>query len=360
VIEHNHEVGVFVSNSGATIEASVVRATQPTSMDIGGHGIDVYSEPVPGSPATLVLRTALVEQHRESSVLVSSAEATIEATVIRATALGSTEPYGRGLTVQPHSMMISVPSTLSMTTSLIEDSHEVGLSISASTGTVESTAVRNALRASGRGVAVEAEDTTLAPSAVSFGACVVEGGYGVGFLVSGSEVTLDTSVVRGTRADTITLGGNGVSVQDDVSTDATLALHGSLIEQNSAGGVIVADADATVGWSLIRDSATDLEGQLGDGIVVLGLNDSASAAITATRIERSARAAVAAFGGRVSLHGSALACQAFDLNRENVLGNTGVFEDLGQNGCGCPEATQPCKAVSANLQPPSPVAPTPP
>ncbi|HZO17305.1 MAG TPA: hypothetical protein VFB62_28705, partial [Polyangiaceae bacterium] len=78
----------------------------------------------------------------------------------------------------------------------------------------------------------------------------------------------------------------------------------------------------------------------------------ASTTITATRIDQSALAAVAAFGAHAAVGGSMLRCQAFDLDTEAYLGNAGTLEDLGNNVCGCPEASAPCKAASANLEPP--------
>jgi hypothetical protein len=81
----------------------------------------------------------------------------------------------------------------------------------------------------------------------------------------------------------------------------------------------------------------------------------ARADIVSTRIDGSARAAVSAAGAEASLQMTALTCQAIDLNRDPYLGAEGKLDDRGGNLCGCPEATNACKAVSAALEPPTPL-----
>jgi len=93
---------------------------------------------------------------------------------------------------------------------------------------------------------------------------------------------------------------------------------------------------------------------MGNGVMVVSNPGPASASIHATRIHQSAFAAVAAWGADVDIGGSALSCQSIDLNRESYAGQTANFGDLGGNGCGCPDATETCKALSAGLEPPTP------
>jgi len=83
----------------------------------------------------------------------------------------------------------------------------------------------------------------------------------------------------------------------------------------------------------------------------------ASATITATRIEQSALAAVAAWGARAAVGGSALSCQMIDLDSESYRGIAAELDDLGLNACGCSEPIASCKASSTGLAPPSPLAP---
>ena len=64
------------------------------------------------------------------------------------------------------------------------------------------------------------------------------------------------------------------------------------------------------------------------------------------------RAGVATFSAHVALGQSALACNAFDLDAESDAISPYTFEDLGENGCGCPEPAGNCVAQSVGLAPP--------
>jgi hypothetical protein len=69
-------------------------------------------------------------------------------------------------------------------------------------------------------------------------------------------------------------------------------------------------------------------------------------------IESSARAGLSNFGGQVDLEGTTIRRSAFDIEGETFYGSPFVFNDLGGNLCGCPEANRACEVVSANLEPP--------
>jgi hypothetical protein len=82
----------------------------------------------------------------------------------------------------------------------------------------------------------------------------------------------------------------------------------------------------------------------------------ANATIISSRIEESARSALASFGATVALGGNVFACAPIDINVETYEGQPYVTNNLGGNGCGCPDIHD-CKAQSANLAPPAPLNP---
>ncbi len=77
--------------------------------------------------------------------------------------------------------------------------------------------------------------------------------------------------------------------------------------------------------------------------------------MTTSRVTQSARAGLSSFGAAVTLGASELCCNTIDLNGEVSHDKAFVLEDLGGNGCGCPEATGACKAISSGLAPPEPL-----
>jgi hypothetical protein len=73
-------------------------------------------------------------------------------------------------------------------------------------------------------------------------------------------------------------------------------------------------------------------------------------------IDNSDRAAIASFGGALSLSNSALRCQAQDFLVQDFEGQLPSLDDAGGNLCGCPEASEACESTNANgVAPPQPV-----
>jgi hypothetical protein len=272
--------------------------------------------------------------------------------------------HGRGIAMQPHAMT-AVPSTLLLHTSLVERSNEIGVHVAGSNLTMDASVVRdtapNVEGLGGRGLNIQVHEATLVPSTLLFRNSLVERSLEVGVLVDGASMTAEASIIRDTRPNPLGLGARGLNVQVHTATGApsTLLLSSSIIEQSQGMGAFVLDSQATIDASVLRDTTVDGGGQVGDGVVVMSLLGIGSGMVTATRIDRSARAGLAAHGVHVSLKGSALTCQAFDLDTEPVQERRATIEDLGGNACGCPDATEPCKAVSSNLEAPAPLEPEP-
>lgn len=78
LIEHNDSLGLFVAGADATLEGVAVRDQLPAPDGSHGGGIQVQWDIEKRLAATLVLRDSIVERHHDASVLVFSAEASIE------------------------------------------------------------------------------------------------------------------------------------------------------------------------------------------------------------------------------------------------------------------------------------------
>ena len=140
LIERTGEMGIFVDGSEATIEASVVRDTQLDALGDSGRGVNV--QPREGAPATLMMRTSLVETSRELGVFIAGSQATVEATLVRDTQPDGHGHSGQGMSVQSNPATAE-PSTFLMRASLIEQSREVGLYLEGSVATLESCLIRD-------------------------------------------------------------------------------------------------------------------------------------------------------------------------------------------------------------------------
>jgi hypothetical protein len=301
LLEQNHEAGVRIQVSEATIEATVIRNTQPNSDGIYGRGIDVTEAPS-GERATLTLRRSLIEQNHDIGVIVVGSDATIEATVVRNTQPRSDGRGGRGISIQS----TNERAKAMLRSSLVEQNHDVGV------------------------------------------------------IVFGSDATIETTVVHNTQPESAERAGQGIVIHDDPDTHerAKVTLRSSLVEQNHDFGVAVWGSDATIEATVVRDTQQLSDGAFGDGIAVISLGAPTTAAITSTKIEANARAGISNFSSAVILVSSTVECNKFDLDGEEV-GNDQPFTFDGSKGnlCGCETLDRTCPVLSANLRPPEPIAP---
>jgi hypothetical protein len=120
-------------------------------------------------------------------------------------------------------------------------------------------------------------------------------------------------------------------------------------------GAVAFGASLSILDSAIEDTGAD--GALGGDGASFGFGVDAFARLQRTRIESSARAAVSNFGAFVQLSSIRATCQPFDLDAEPVGEKQAVFDNVGDNLCGCPAAEDACQAQSANLAPPMPEQP---
>jgi hypothetical protein len=86
LIDRNHELGVFVAGSDAKFEAVVVRDTLPQASDQQhGRGISIQGNPETGFRSSAVLRAALIEHNHEFGLAILDSDATVESTLVRDT-----------------------------------------------------------------------------------------------------------------------------------------------------------------------------------------------------------------------------------------------------------------------------------
>jgi len=260
LVEQNHEVGVFVGGSDATIEATVVRSTQPRSDGTGGTGIAIESHPSTYERAKLTLRSSLLEQNHAAGVFIVGSDATIETTVIRATQPRSDGTWGHGMVIQDDAAAHE-RSEVALRTSLLEHNHEIGVSASASAATIE------------------------------------------------------TTVVRATQPRSDGTFGQGIAI-----VEGTLSLRASLVEQNRDVGVAVVASDATIEATVVRATQPLIDAKFGDGIAV---DAAGTTTITSTKIESNARAGIASFSSAVSVVSSILRCNGVDLDGEQSMATPG-------------------------------------
>ncbi|WP_437985178.1 right-handed parallel beta-helix repeat-containing protein [Sorangium sp. So ce117] len=308
LVEQNHAVGVLVAGSDATIEATVVRATQPSANGTGGWGIDVGSSPDTGERASVTVRASLVEQNHKVGVSVGGSDATIEATVVRATQLSAEGTLGWGIDVGS-SPDTGERASVTVRASLVEQNHRMGVSVNGSDATIEASVVRAtqpSADGTGYGIFVQDNDDTGERASVTVRASLVEQNHYEGVSVLGSDATIDASVVRATQPSPDGTGGYGIGVQDndDTGERGSVTVRASLVEQNHATGVYVIGSDATIEATVVRATQPSADGRSGDGIGVHDNYDTGergSATVRACLVEQNHEAGVVVIGSDATI-----------------------------------------------------------
>ena len=418
LVERNVEDGIFVQGSEATLQACVVRDTQPNA-GVLGRGINVRGD-ASGAPSRLTVRQSLVESNRETGIFVAGSEAIVEASIVRDTAADTDSRLGRGLQIQPDPNVPARP-VATVRRSVFEGNHDTGVAASSAEALIESVVAR-ATRvppngATGSGIAIVRSGADGEATVSVIRGSVSEDNDGFGVYVVANEALIETTSIRRNHSVPIVEFGAGLGVQEELAsgTPANVTVRTSVVEHNFNNGVIISGATGVLESTAVIDTQPSLAGEHGRGIHVqrsplvegsffsitqssvernrgfgilfFGMDgtiertrvadtspvsdgrygDGVTAAydqfelvprelhIDDSAIENSARAGVSNFGSRVTLRGVTVRCAAFELEGEAVAGVDFAYEDRGANACGCPTADATCRVVSVGLAPPEAV-----
>jgi hypothetical protein len=210
----------------------------------------------------------------------------------------------------------STQPSLAITGALIEDNAGTGVSVIGGSATITQSVIRSTGGAGAAeqriGIDVSERSFGGVPASLVLTQSVVDGMAAIGVRGHDAAITVDRSVIRniGGAVDTGTRRclGNGIRARWDHDADPgieppTLKVESSVIEDTRESGIFIEGGSASVKKSIVRDTAADpCAHDLGDGIAVYalpGIGDLAPASVVVdqTRIDGSARAPIAAFGG---------------------------------------------------------------
>ncbi len=321
LFEQNQKAGVIVLGSDATIEATVVRSTlagAPGTQLEPRVGIGVQDGIKTKARANVAIRACLVDQNHGVGVSISGSDATIEATVVRATLSDKKEEYGYGINIQDH-IKTKARANVTIHACLVEQNHDEGVAVTGSDATIEATVVRSTLAdllgKHGRGISVEDDSGTKARANVTVHACLIEQNHELGVFISSSDATIDATVICSTLPNDQGKGGRGINIQDD-DASANVTIRSCLVEKNHDVGIFVGSsvwgADVTIEATAVRDTASQSDNTFGDGIAV----QEGKVAIRNVEVTHNARAGISNFGGQVVITGGVLSCNDVDLDGE--------------------------------------------
>ncbi|WP_441287251.1 right-handed parallel beta-helix repeat-containing protein [Sorangium sp. KYC3313] len=363
LIENNHDIGILVSGGDATIEATVVRSTRLRPDGTRGRGIEVQYDSVTGERASATVSQCLIEQNNEVGVFVAGSRATIQASIVRATQPNSSGEFGRGIEAGP---VEDERANLTVHACIVEKNHDAGVFVLGSDATVEATIVGNtrstakaedaAMMERGVGIRVQNGRQRDERANIAIRACLVEENRTAGVLVVGSDATIETSVVRATQPGSDGQLGRGIGVESRAKRRdrANVTIRACLVEENHEAGVGVIDSDATIDSTLVRTTKALGGNAFGHGVAAA---DESTTWIYNTSIAGNVHIGVANYGSDVAIVDTSLTCNEIDISGEDAPFAESTFDRSDRWRCTsrgaahCSETEDNCSVSSHNVPP---------
>src|SRR5262249_54831014 len=158
---------------------------------------------------------------------------------------------------------------VTMRSSVVDQNYETGVSIGGSDVTIESTIVRGTLpeptsQQFGRGVVLHhGTEATLR-------SVVIEQNGETGLMVAGAKVAIDAALVQDTQPQVSDQRfGRGIQIQKQAGVASPVAITRSLVRNNFEFGISVVSSETTIDTTVVeRTRPQALKGVFGDGVTV--------------------------------------------------------------------------------------------
>jgi hypothetical protein len=243
VFDANRNAALVVADSDVSVVAtSFVNTLSNQATDSHGRGIQITTDR--GGPlATLDMRGSLLSRNRETGLIVAGAQATLESTLIRDTQPNAVDQLlGRGVSIQPHPVN-QLRSIVTLRGLVVSGGHTSGIAIHASDVTIEDTAIRDIAPQAlddlfGRGITVQRNPTNNERAHVTIFRSLVERTHDVGISVVASDARIESSIVRDTAARRSDgQFGDGIVADGAQGQVATVELLGVEVAGSARAGI---------------------------------------------------------------------------------------------------------------------------
>jgi hypothetical protein len=363
LIERASDVAVISFGGDVVLEASEVRDTRPKPDDDKfGRALAVQVDPDSGLRASALVTSTIVRNNRDVAIWASAASLTIENSWLVDTQPRQSDGrngVGIGSTAEAGGQ-----STVNVRSSVIERQHHTGAYALGSHISFDGVVIRDiepqlSDGEFGRGVTVDTVEAGVRAS-LNMSRSLVSNTHQIGVAITAADVMIDKVLVRGVGAQqSNNYYGRAVSIQDDLSTGerGVGAITHSELLRFAETGIMILSSDITIDRVEVSEPTKLTDSVFGDGILVWALEGATTATIRTAHVHASARAGISSFGGDISVASSWLECNPIDLNGDNLPQRNFNFTDGGGNLCGCDRVAANCKLQSLDLEPPSAPAP---
>ncbi len=305
LVEAAVDVGILVWGASLTVERCVVRDTQPATSDYGGRGISVADDAVSGTRSDVAIRRSVVASNRTYGIVGWGSDMTVEDTLVHDTLPRVIDDdFGVGVEMLRRDES-GERGHLTVTGSVIRQSHRCGVcaedsELSVETTVIQDTAPQLANGLFGFGCRVYGYDLdALVRPVGTIISSVVERNYLAGVAAVGAEVTVESTIVRDTepRASD-SLAGRGITaeVSLDSGEPTDISILGSRIERSHEHGVLVLGSTGDIDFTVVQETRPSAQnGLFGRGIgvqIAAETFDPASATIRRSLVDDSHEAGI--------------------------------------------------------------------
>ncbi|MFH2005497.1 MAG: DUF1565 domain-containing protein [bacterium] len=314
---HHNTVGIHAKGLQTTVSGTEVRDGIPLGDGLGGWGIAAVCNRQLSACGSLRVEQSLVTRNLVHGIYTEGVDTEVAGSVIRDTLERySDADYGRGIVAHCDEEDATC-GTLTVAGSLVSGSKDAGIVAFGPELSVTSTVVRgtvpNLLGYGGAGIASLCDPFAGACAPLVVSASLLDDNAVMGVAVVGVDATIISSVIRQTGPPVEVPTGTGVSAvcHAEMARCGQLWITGTLLSHNTDEGVYAAGVQTTIRDSDIRDTLTaPPEGRFGRGIDAAcdpALGVCGRLTVTSSRIRNSFNAGIFVAGVPTFLEGVSVA-----------------------------------------------------
>jgi parallel beta-helix repeat protein len=266
----NHGIGIGIGSANINMINCIISNNIAGQGQNYGWGIYVLDN------SDVTVKSCSVDGNTEIGISVITSKITIESSIVKNTKLDNDQKSSWGIDIHNN-------SEATIKSCSVESNLEVGIYISSSKATIESSIVRDTKPANNNDKSAGIVIQNKSDATISF--CSVVGNTGLGIVTFSSTATIKSSMVMDTKPDKNIESGRGINIQDN--SEATIT--SCSVNGNTDCGIFVFSSKSTIESSIVKDTRPNKKNESGRGI---GIQDKSDATIKSCSVEGNASAGI--------------------------------------------------------------------
>jgi hypothetical protein len=263
LVERAHGAGVLVAGSDVSFDRLLVRDTA-LGAEGYGRGFELDTSPVSPEPTRVAIRSCLVDGARDAGILVAGAELVLEGTAVQRMQLGAEGLDGYGLSFQSD-LTTGRRGQATVRWCSVEDAVGVGALVDGADAILDGTRIRrtavDTTGGGGVGLAVQYAASTGAKASLQLRSSSIEDSHEVGILVIGAEAQIARTTVSATEPNHLSEFGDGIAVASHPGRLAAATLTDVRVQDSAVAGVVSFSADVDLLGTTLECNTIQLDGE---------------------------------------------------------------------------------------------------